>query len=173
MPAAVSAIHCDHLEELTRDECMLRLRAHGVGRIGARLRGRPVVYPVNYVVHDGAILFRTRPGGDLDVATRGEWAAFEIDGADHLYHEGWSVLVVGAASHITDADELAHLTTLCLSPWADEGRNLFVRIPLDDVSGRRIHHRAPSDVADADHSKDPEFEVTMAEPYDRSAPSSV
>ena len=96
----------DHLEALDRDDCILRLKAHGVGRIGATLRGRPLVYPVNYAVHDDAVVIRTRAGGDIDLATDDAWAALEIDGADSLYHEGWSVLVVGLATHVRDPFEL-------------------------------------------------------------------
>ena len=142
--SSTSATSSDHLEALERDECVLRLQARGLGRVGATLRGRPIIYPVNYAVHDGAILFRTRCGGDLDASTLDAWVAFEIDGADNLYHEGWSVLVVGRASHVTKPSELANLTSVRLSPWADEDRYLVVRIPLDEVTGRHIHHRAPS-----------------------------
>ena len=103
-----------------------------------------MVYPVNYAVHDGAILFRTRRGGDLDASTLNRWVAFEIDEADNLYHEGWSVLVVGRGSHVTESSELASLTSVRLMPWADEDRCLVVRIPLHEVTGRHIHHRAAS-----------------------------
>lgn len=140
--SSTSATSTDHLEALERDECVLRLQARGLGRVGATLRGRPIVYPVNYALHDGAILFRTRRGGDLDASTLDRWAAFEIDDADNLYHEGWSVLVVGRASHVTDPSELASLTFVPLTPWADDDRHLVVRIPLHEVTGRHIHHRA-------------------------------
>jgi nitroimidazol reductase NimA-like FMN-containing flavoprotein (pyridoxamine 5'-phosphate oxidase superfamily) len=130
----------DHLEALDRDDCILRLKAHGVGRVGAMLHGRPLVYPVNYAVHDDAVVIRTRAGGDIDLATNDAWAALEIDGADSLYHEGWSVLVVGRATHVRDPFELARITLVRLSPWADESRCSVVRIPLDEVSGRRLRH---------------------------------
>jgi nitroimidazol reductase NimA-like FMN-containing flavoprotein (pyridoxamine 5'-phosphate oxidase superfamily) len=134
----------DHLEALDRAECMLRLEAHGVGRIGVTIRDRPAIYPVNYTVDGGAILFVTRRGGDLDLATDGTLAAFEIDGADSLYHEGWSVLVSGRCFHITGAAELAEVRQVPLTPWAGEDRDCFVRIALDEVTGRRIHHRLTS-----------------------------
>jgi len=133
----------DHLEALDRDDCILRLKAHGVGRVGATLHGRPLVYPVNYAVHDDAVVIRTRTGGDIDLATNDAWVALEIDGADSLYHEGWSVLVLGRATHVRDPFELARLNLVRLSPWADESRCSVVRIPLDEVSGRRLRHRAP------------------------------
>ena len=139
----------DHLKVLDREECLRRLEAHGVGRIGAIVCGRPVVYPVNYAIYDGAIVFRTRRGGELDSATNGEVAAFEIDDVDHLYHEGWSVLVVGRCSPVNDVAELEGLSDVRLSPWADEKRDRFVRIPFDRVSGRHISHQmtAPAEIA--------------------------
>jgi nitroimidazol reductase NimA-like FMN-containing flavoprotein (pyridoxamine 5'-phosphate oxidase superfamily) len=119
------------------------LKAHSVGRIGATLRGRPIVYPVNYVVHGGAVVIRTRAGGDIDLATNDAWTALEIDEADGVYHEGWSVLVVGRATHVSDPAELARLELVPFAPWVDENRHSVVRIPLDEVSGRRLRHRGP------------------------------
>ena len=136
-------LEASHLEPLSRDECVLHLQARGVGRVGATVRGRPVIYPVNYAVHEDAIVFRTRRGGDLDLATAETVVAFEIDGADNLYHEGWCVLVVGRASHVSDPAEFSGLKSVCLSPWAGENRDCFVRISFDEVCGRHIHHRAP------------------------------
>ena len=95
-----------------------------MGRIGAIVCGRPVVYPVNYAIHDGAIVFRTRRGGELDSATNGEVAAFEIDGVDHLYHEGWSVLVVGRCCPVELTwQSFEGLRDVRLSPWADGTRS--------------------------------------------------
>jgi nitroimidazol reductase NimA-like FMN-containing flavoprotein (pyridoxamine 5'-phosphate oxidase superfamily) len=146
----------DHLEALDRDDCVLRLKAHGVGRVSAMLHGRPLVFPVNYAVHDDAVVIRTRAGGDIDLATNDAWAALEIDGADSLYHEGWSVLVVGRATHVKDPFELARIKLVRLSPWADESRCSVVRIPLDDVSGRRLRHRSSVNFADGSPPADPQ-----------------
>ena len=115
------------------------MKAHGVGRVGATLRGRPIVYPVNYAVHEGAVIISTRAGGDIDLATNDAWTALEIDGADSLYHEGWSVLVLGRATHVSDPDELARLesrpalrrgptrtgTALCASPSTKSADGVF------------------------------------------------
>jgi uncharacterized protein len=108
----------DHFEALDRDECILRLKVHGFGRVGAILRERSIVYPVNYAVHEGAVVIRTRVGGDIELATDDAWVAFEIDGTDCLSHEGWSVLVVGRATHMNDPDELVSDKLIRLAPWA-------------------------------------------------------
>ncbi|HVB90855.1 MAG TPA: pyridoxamine 5'-phosphate oxidase family protein [Acidimicrobiales bacterium] len=129
------------LEVLDRDDCLRRLEARGVGRIGVSLQGRPLIYPVSYTVHEEHIYVLTRHGGDLHAATPST-VAFEIDGIDALAHEGWSVLVSGRCAIVSDHAELAHLAHLRLTPWAGEDRDLLLRISMDVVSGRHIHHRA-------------------------------
>jgi hypothetical protein len=133
-----------HLEPLGRSECVLRLIAHGVGRVSVARVDRPSICPVNYFVDGDAIVFRTRRGSDLFAATFDAPAAFEIDGTDSMYHEGWSVLVVGQASHVQDPEEISRLEAARLTAWAGEHRDSFVRIELEEVTGRHIHHRAPT-----------------------------
>ena len=132
----------EHLEEIGREECLRLLKVHGVGRVGASVRCRPIIYPVNYSLADDSILFLTRPGSDLDRATEGTIVAFEIDSANFTYHEGWSVLVIGRSAHVSDPSALKRARGLSLMPWAGDECTSMVRIVLDHVSGRRISHRA-------------------------------
>lgn len=120
---------------------MQRLRTHGVGRLGVECSGKVAIYPVNYTVDGNAIVIRVRRAGELDEATRDKTVAFELDHADTLYHEGWSVLVQGRSSHVTDPCQLEALAHLPLLPWGGSDRDLYLRVPIDNVSGRRIHHR--------------------------------
>lgn len=130
-----------HLEELTRDECIVRLESTGVGRVAAVLDSRPYISPVNYVVHEDAVIFRTRSGSRVHMATLDSYAALEIDSVDFMYHEGWSVLVQGRSSHVIDPDEVITLAQVCVAPWVDDARDSFVRIRFDEVRGERISHR--------------------------------
>ena len=98
------------------------------------------MYPINYTVFEDAILFRTRRGGEIDSVSEGELMAFEIDGTDSLYHEGWSVLVVGPCSRLNGSMQIEQCRDINLLPWADQKRDRYVRIPLQMVSGRRISH---------------------------------
>jgi hypothetical protein len=132
----------DHLESLGRDECIRRLKAQGVGRIGVQSHGRTAIYPVNYVVHHDAVIVRVRHDGGLDRSTHGTYVALEIDHADSLFHEGWSVLLQGACTHVADPVELRALERLPLLPWGGPDRDLYLRIAMDSVSGRHIHHNA-------------------------------
>jgi nitroimidazol reductase NimA-like FMN-containing flavoprotein (pyridoxamine 5'-phosphate oxidase superfamily) len=133
----------DHLEDLHKAECLRLLEEGSLGRIGAVVRGHPVIFPVNYVAFDGAIMFYARRGGELEIAAANATVAFEIDGVDNIYHEGWSVLTIGRCIPVTDPIELDHIQGSRLSSWAGRGRDLLVRISIDEISGRRIRHHTP------------------------------
>ncbi|MDE3086994.1 MAG: pyridoxamine 5'-phosphate oxidase family protein [Acidobacteriota bacterium] len=115
-----------------------------VGRVAVSIGAVPAVFPVNFGVVDGTIVFRTGTGTKLDAATRNAVVAFEVDDLDPLYHEGWSVLVVGVADELTDRALLQRAEALPLSPWAPGRRDHFVRLQPEFVSGRRIFQGAPA-----------------------------
>ena len=56
--------------DLTEAECWTLLASQGTGRVAYQDNGRVLVFPVNYVVHDTAVYFRTARegvlGGGLD-----------------------------------------------------------------------------------------------------------
>ncbi len=128
------------IEDLAPDECLRLLGSTPVGRVGVTIDALPAVLPVNFVVHDGAVIFRTVPGTKLDAATAGAVVAFEADGyGSNGSPNGWSVLVRGVAREITEAADVAAARRLPLESWAwDGGADRFVRIELTVVSGRRV-----------------------------------
>jgi nitroimidazol reductase NimA-like FMN-containing flavoprotein (pyridoxamine 5'-phosphate oxidase superfamily) len=126
------------LAELSQNECIFRLEASGVGRVAGVLDCRPYICPVEYVVHEGAIFFRTRRGSRLHMATRDSYAALEIDSIELMHREGWTVLVQGPSVHVTDPAEISALTQACAAPWTDDARDAIVRIRMDEVRGERI-----------------------------------
>ena len=142
MSSASSSASHDHIEPLARDECIRRLEARGVGRLGVETHGGVGIFPVNYVVDGDSIVVRVRRDGVLDERTDGTVVAVEIDEADSMYHEGWSVLVQGHCVHVRDAGELGALEQLPLLPWGGADRDLYLRVSMESVSGRHIHHRA-------------------------------
>jgi uncharacterized protein len=127
------------LEVLERDECVRLLTYESfVGRLGLLVDGRPLILPVNYMVDRGTIVFCTAGGTKLNAMVGGAEVAFEVDEHRSLRHSGWSVLVRGRAEIVTDEPDLAHLRAGPLRPWAKGARANWVRIPLDELSGRRI-----------------------------------
>ena len=129
------------LDELSRAEAIRLLTTASIGRVGFTMGALPAILPVNYLVAEDAIVFRTAPGTKFSTAVRGAVVAFEVDDADTQAKTAWSVLVVGRASEIVDPDELERVRALGLAPWAPGAHDHFVSIPLELVTGRRI--RAP------------------------------
>lgn len=106
-------------------------------------QGGPGVLPVNYTLHDGAIVFCTAEQSPLDEDLRtgiegAEYkVAFEIDDIDPARRLGWSVLIQGPAHHVTAAEREAALEA-GVAAWAPGERELFVRIVPSRITGRRI-----------------------------------
>lgn len=126
------------LEVLGREECLRLLATATIGRIAVTCRSLPTVLPVNFLLDDERILLRTGVGSKLDAATQNAVVAFEADDFDPMYHSGWSVVVTGVTSEITDPDDLATLPSAPLARWAPYGDGRIVAISTELVSGRRI-----------------------------------
>lgn len=126
------------LEMLSREECVRLLAAQSIGRVGINVSALPVIFPVNFALLDGDVVFRSSPGSKLTAAVERAIVAFEVDNADAMFHSGWSVLVVGPAHEITDPAELALAERLPLTAWAPGAKGHFIRIRSEIISGRRI-----------------------------------
>ncbi len=135
----------DGFDWLDGDECLRLLdgQSGGVGRLAVVQGAHPVILPVNYVLDQGQVVFRTASGTKLDAAWRNAPVAFEIDALDPDGREGWSVLVRGRAEVIESPARIADLEELGLKPWADGDRPVYVSIRQSAISGRRIRHARP------------------------------
>jgi uncharacterized protein len=129
------------LQILSRHECLALLATVSLGRLGVSIDALPAVLPVNFVIHDESVVVRSVPGTKLDAALRQKVVAFEADAYTADGRQGWSVLVRGVATEITDEAELAAARSLPLRAWAfPADANRFVRIATTLVSGRRFAH---------------------------------
>ena len=132
------------IEELDEAESLRLISAGGIGRIAYMSRFGPVVLPVNYQWHDGAIVFRTARHSALDqdldtgIAGGDYKVAFEIDAIDEIGRQGWSVLIQGPAHHVEGETERAAAEQAGVEPWPAGERELFLRIVPSRVTGRRI-----------------------------------
>src|SRR5436190_18662413 len=106
-----------HLESIELEECLKLLTNHHFGRLAVVIDDQPLIFPVNYALYGGQVVFRTDPGTKLHGA-KDHRVAFEIDSADNVYHDGWSVLVVGIAREATEPARIRELAQLPLSPWS-------------------------------------------------------
>ncbi len=91
---------------LTRDECLHHLASGSVGRVSISSRALPVgpagagiAWPVT------EILFWADPHDHPAAIADNTVIGFQADHIDAVTHEGWSVMVVGLASHVTGARE--------------------------------------------------------------------
>ncbi|WP_329347836.1 pyridoxamine 5'-phosphate oxidase family protein [Streptomyces sp. NBC_01261] len=137
-PGLEQAARSPEFTELGAGECRSLLGTHGVGRIAVSTDSGPVVVPVNYSVVDDAIVFRTASGATPSLAV-GRRVAFEVDRIDDAFSRGWSVLVRGHGRAVADSGEARRLADGAHSrPWAGGERELWVRIDMQAVTGRRI-----------------------------------
>ncbi len=124
-----------HLDAST---CLRLLASRHVGRVALNDPVGPVVFPVNYTVDAGTVLFRTTMGVKLAAAEDREAVAFQVDHVDPERRLGWSVLVRGRLDEVTDPDELDRLRDLPLDPFTGGTRDHYVRVMPASVTGRRI-----------------------------------
>jgi uncharacterized protein len=102
--------------------------------VGLSIGALPAIFPVNYQMLGGDIIFRTGEGVKLRAALVGTVVGFEVDRIDGAMQQGWSVLAVGMATEISgDVPD-----TLTVSPWAAGDRPHWVRVRPEFISGRRI-----------------------------------
>jgi nitroimidazol reductase NimA-like FMN-containing flavoprotein (pyridoxamine 5'-phosphate oxidase superfamily) len=136
------------LETLDEDECLRLITPGGIGRLVYAGRYDLTVLPVNYKLHDGAILFRTAQDSatEEDLRTGIEHAeyrvAFEVDEFDAAAKEGWSVLIQGPAHHLDTEAERAEAEAAAIETWPGGQREHFIRISPVRITGRRIRRRS-------------------------------
>jgi nitroimidazol reductase NimA-like FMN-containing flavoprotein (pyridoxamine 5'-phosphate oxidase superfamily) len=127
------------VEEMSRSDALDRLQRHSfVGRIAFILNGRPMIMPVNYLADSDALVFCTGEGTKLSTLRGGAAVAFEVDDSRPFDHSGWSVIIEGMASEITDPEELQWLRRGPLKSWAVRPTAHWIRVTYQQVSGRRI-----------------------------------
>ena len=131
-------VFTDGLEVLSEDQCRRLLSQADVGRLAITVSALPAIFPVNYAVLDGDIVFLTGEGTKLRAAVDEAVVAFEIDDIDPETKTGWSVLVVGMARELQEDGALARVAALGLVPWAPGDRHHVVRLQSEIVTGRRI-----------------------------------
>jgi uncharacterized protein len=123
---------------LDREECVELLTAKSVGRIAYTTDAGPRILPVNYVLVNDSVIFRTVPDGEIFHHALSSVCAFEIDETDEFFESGWSVVVVGRLQLATVDDFTQMRLGRLPEPWAGGNRYMFVRLACEHVSGRRV-----------------------------------
>ncbi len=121
---------------LSASESWDLLAGVALGRLVTSVDGQPEIFPVNFVVQDRTVLFRTAEGTKLVSAAINNHVLFEAD--DHTVAEGWSVIVKGMTRTLRTAEELAKAERAQLLPWTGTLKQHYVRIQPVSITGRRF-----------------------------------
>jgi nitroimidazol reductase NimA-like FMN-containing flavoprotein (pyridoxamine 5'-phosphate oxidase superfamily) len=120
-------------EIVSQDDCLDLLRSESIGRLALVVDDRIEIFPINYAVDNGCVLFRTNDGRKLRGSGTAE-VAFEVDSIEADAHAGWSVVVHGQPEDITDLGKPARDQ---VQPWAGQ-KEFLVRITPRSITGRRV-----------------------------------
>lgn len=120
-------------------ECWALLRSAEVGRLAVCVDEQPDVFPVNYLVDHGTVVFRTGAGTKLAAMAANPPVAFEVDGYDPDNGAAWSIVIKGRAEQIQGFYEALDALSLPLFPWHPEPKHNFVRVDPVDITGRRFN----------------------------------
>ena len=128
------------LETLTRDEALRLVASVSVGRLVFTHLALPAVRPVPHLVDGPRIVIRAELGSAITAAVGvegGTVVAYEADAIEPAQYLGWSVVVVGRASPLTDEAECARFRERLL-PWVTGAKDDIIAIRTDMVDGFRI-----------------------------------
>nr|WSY50420.1 pyridoxamine 5'-phosphate oxidase family protein [Streptomyces sp. NBC_00886] len=124
---------------LERQESLRLLAKVPVGRVVYTRQALPAVLPVNFSLdEDASVLLYTSAGSDLVRAIDGVVVAFEADEFTGATQSGWSVVVTGRATVVTDPAEHQRLSQSGPRSWMPVRDGVFVRIESELVTGREI-----------------------------------
>jgi len=125
------------LTVLDPQTCWTLLEGEEVGRLAVAVSGQPDIFPLNFAVVNGAIVFRTAEGTKLVSLIIGPVVAFEVDGYDPVEGTAWSVVVKGWAEEVPTYEQLEDLA-FPVFPWSSTPKGRFVRIRPSEITGRRF-----------------------------------
>lgn len=121
---------------LSELDCWDRLSGVALGRLVTSVDGHSEIFPINFVVQDRTVLFRTAEGTKLVSAAINDEVIFEADQYDAV--EGWSVIVRGRARVVRTDEDRAAAERAALRPWTAPAKDHYVRIRPSRVTGRRF-----------------------------------
>lgn len=143
---------------LDASTCWALLRTAEVGRLAVSIADHPGIFPINYLIDHGTVVFRTGDGTKLATLIACPHVAFETDGYEPDSGEAWSVVVKGHAEEIKTMPDVLDAMTFPLFPWHAGPKHKFVRVVPVDISGRRFH------VLDSDTWRTPMTDAHRAPP---------
>ena len=130
------------VERLDPAECWELLGPVTVARLAVVVDRQPEIFPVNYVLDKGTVVFRSDVGTKVRAAIQ-DLCAMEADGYDPGTGTAWSVVVKGPARIISDPQEKKDVDALHLDPWQPGPKVHYLRLLPAVVTGRRFKTTRP------------------------------
>jgi uncharacterized protein len=107
-----------------------------LGRLAVSVGDIPEIFPINYLAHDGVVLFCTAEGSKLVNLTINKHVALETDGFTDEF--AWSVIVHGTAETLAGGADIEAAAQLPLRSWIPTMKYVFVVITPQKITGRRF-----------------------------------
>lgn len=130
------AVEQSPISVISEDAAWKLLSTVALGRLVTSFSGQLEIFPVNFAVQDGTVLFRTAEGTKLFTTVMSDQVLFEAD--DHTSTEGWSVIMRGSAGVLYGAEEIQQADRAQLTTWLPTEKLRYVRITPAEVSARRF-----------------------------------
>lgn len=124
------------VKNLSEQESRDRLKSVTLGRIVVRRSDDIDIFPVNYVMDDENLYFRTAEGNKLFTINLNQDVLFEVD--EVRDGVAWSVVIRGTADLVRDSKEIVAIDALDLKPWVPTLKYNYVRIAPGEISGREF-----------------------------------
>ena len=121
---------------LSVSECWDLLSTVSLGRLVTSADGQAEIFPLNFVVQNRTVLFRSASGTKLVSAAINNEVLFEADNHDGF--GGWSVIMKGTARSLRSDEERAEADQADLRPWIATQKSHYVRVLPLSVTGRRF-----------------------------------
>jgi hypothetical protein len=135
------------VEWLDDAECWALLDEARFGRLAVAAVGDIDVFPINFAVDGGDVVFRTSEGTKLLETVISGLIAIEADHRDSVTGMAWSVVAKGTPELLERFDSIYAAQRLDIRPWIDDlPKERYVRVRVHSISGRRFRAagRAPS-----------------------------
>ena len=124
------------LEVLGEEQSWHLLASADLARLAVSIDGGVDIFPINYVVADRVIFFRTAPGSKLMDLTKHPIVALETDGTHN--RRRWSVVVKGSAVRLGSDEEIESSGVLSLHSLVPTEKWNYVRITASSITGRQF-----------------------------------
>ena len=136
------------VERLDEQECWKLLAQAKFGRIALAAVGDLDIFPINFVVDGPSLVFRTAEGTKLVESVITDLVAVEADDRDERTGIAWSVVAKGVPQVLERFDDIYRAQRLDIRPWiTGRSKELFVRVRVRSISGRRFHAARPRDAS--------------------------